>query len=75
MIRTDYDIVVVGAGIAGLASAELLARSGRKVLLVERNRHLCGESSGAHHEWFHFGSRKLEQPTCDSAATLSNLGS
>jgi glycine/D-amino acid oxidase-like deaminating enzyme len=68
--RTDYDIVVVGAGIAGLASAELLARSGRKVLLVDRNRFLCSESSGSHHEWFHFGSLYAILPQNHSMRTL-----
>jgi sarcosine oxidase, subunit alpha len=36
------DALVVGAGPAGLAAAEALARAGRKVLLVERERRLGG---------------------------------
>lgn len=51
-----YDIVVVGGGIAGLATAEIFARSGFSVRLIEKNRYICHEASGIHHEWFHFGS-------------------
>ncbi len=51
-----FDAAVVGAGIAGLATAEITARSGLKVLLLEKNQVVCGEASGGHHGWFHFGS-------------------
>jgi glycine/D-amino acid oxidase-like deaminating enzyme len=51
-----YDVVVAGGGIAGLAAAEIFARSGQRALLLERNERLCQETSGRHHEWFHFGS-------------------
>lgn len=51
-----YDYAVVGGGIAGLAIAELLARSGRSVVLIERNARLCQEASANQHGWFHFGS-------------------
>jgi FAD dependent oxidoreductase len=51
-----YDYAVVGGGIAGLAIAEVFARSGRSVVLVERNARLCQEASASHHGWFHFGS-------------------
>jgi glycine/D-amino acid oxidase-like deaminating enzyme len=53
---TVYDCVVIGGGIAGLALAEIYARSGRSVALIERNHCLCQEASGSHHGWFHFGS-------------------
>ena len=56
MSKPEYDLVVVGAGIAGLAIAEIFSRAGHKVALVEKNQKVCQESSGAHHEWFHFGS-------------------
>ena len=39
MDRTTYDVVVVGARPAGAASAMLLARQGRRVLLVDRDRY------------------------------------
>jgi glycine/D-amino acid oxidase-like deaminating enzyme len=52
----EFDVLIVGGGIAGLASAELFARSGLRVCIVESSPRLCAGSSGEHHEWFHFGS-------------------
>lgn len=52
----EYDVVVLGGGIAGLCIAEIFARSGWATVLIEKNSRLCCESSGAHHGWFHFGS-------------------
>jgi flavin-dependent dehydrogenase len=34
----EFDVLVVGAGLAGLQCARLLARAGRRVLLVDRKR-------------------------------------
>jgi glycine/D-amino acid oxidase-like deaminating enzyme len=56
MVMKQFEIVIIGGGIAGLATAEIFARCGFKTLLVEKNAKLCTESSGLHHEWFHFGS-------------------
>lgn len=51
-----YDLIIVGGGIAGLATAEIFARSGFKVALVEKYSELCSGSSGKQHGWFHLGS-------------------
>jgi prolycopene isomerase len=40
--RESYDTIVVGAGMAGLTSAALLARAGRDVLVVERHHRVGG---------------------------------
>ncbi len=56
MSSQRYDLAVIGGGIAGLAIAELFARSGRSVVLLERNEQLCQEASASQHGWFHFGS-------------------
>jgi pyruvate/2-oxoglutarate dehydrogenase complex dihydrolipoamide dehydrogenase (E3) component len=44
--REIYDLVVIGAGPGGIAAAELAARLGRSVALIERNR-LGGNSLNA----------------------------
>src|SRR4051794_28864957 len=40
----SYDVVVVGAGTAGLVCASLLAHAGRNVALVEGHRYLGGRA-------------------------------
>jgi phytoene dehydrogenase-like protein len=41
----QYDVVVIGAGLGGLTAAALLARAGRKTLLIERNASVGGAAS------------------------------
>jgi len=45
--RDSYDVVVIGSGLAGLTSANLLARSGHSVLLLEHHYQLGGMAT-----WF-----------------------
>jgi len=51
-----YDIIVVGAGIAGLSIAELYSRNNKSVLLIEKNAKIASGASSTHHDWFHLGS-------------------
>jgi phytoene dehydrogenase-like protein len=40
-----YDVIVIGAGLGGLTAAALLARAGRRTLLIERNESVGGAAS------------------------------
>lgn len=43
-MKSKYDVVIVGAGIAGLAHAYIAGRSGQSVLVVERSSKASGAS-------------------------------
>jgi phytoene dehydrogenase-like protein len=40
-----YDVVAIGAGLGGLTAAAILARAGRKVLVIERSNSVGGAAS------------------------------
>jgi glycine/D-amino acid oxidase-like deaminating enzyme/nitrite reductase/ring-hydroxylating ferredoxin subunit len=47
IVSGDWDVVVVGAGITGLATAALLSRAGRSVLVIEARRVGSGTTGGS----------------------------
>lgn len=49
-----YDVIVIGAGFGGLSCAAMLAKHGRKVLLLEKNPHIGGTSHIFHRSGFAF---------------------
>lgn len=51
----DFDSIVVGAGVVGLAIARGLALSGRSVLVLERHRFVGQETSSRNSEVIHAG--------------------
>ncbi len=53
-METPFDAVVVGGGIGGLASAALLAREGKRVVLLEKASGLGGRGATQVESGFHF---------------------
>ena len=43
-MNKNYDVIIVGAGFAGATSANLLARAGKKILVIEKRDHIGGNS-------------------------------
>lgn len=68
---TSYDAVVIGAGIGGLICANLLAREGLKVLLVEQHFQVGGYCSGFRRKGFAFDAASHFYPLLGNASTLT----
>jgi len=62
MTKKDNQILIVGAGLAGLTSAAYLSREGHSVLLLEKNEKCGGLINSFSHEGFVFdvGARSIE---------------
>jgi L-2-hydroxyglutarate oxidase LhgO len=64
----DVDVVVVGAGVVGLACAARLARAGRSVMILERNARAGEETSarnsGVIHAGLYYPAGSLKALTC-----------
>lgn len=51
---TKYDVIVIGAGIGGLTAAAILAKNGKKVLVIEKNSAPGGYAVGFKRGEFQF---------------------
>ncbi|WP_437763100.1 FAD-dependent oxidoreductase [Sorangium sp. So ce281] len=73
-MTTEYDTIVVGAGIAGLMTALRLAHAGERVIVLEQHQIASG-STGKNHGIIHSGSVYADLhpelvPLCQQACAL-----
>ena len=66
-----YDVIVIGAGIGGLSTAALLAKTGKSVLLIERHDRPGGYAHGFRRRGFHFDSGVHLVSGCSSEGYLN----
>ncbi|BCE01946.1 glycerol-3-phosphate dehydrogenase [Marinicellulosiphila megalodicopiae] len=59
-IDTKYDVIILGGGINGIATAWELAQQGQKILLIEQDD-LAGKTSSNSSKLIHGGLRYLQQ--------------
>lgn len=69
--RAAYDAVVIGAGVGGLVAANLLARAGLSVLLVEQHYMVGGYCSTFRRGGFTFDASTHFYPLLGNPATLT----
>ncbi len=60
-MHTDYDIVIIGAGIHGAGILQCAAANGYSCLLLEQFAHVAGGTSGHSSNLIHGGLRYLQQ--------------
>lgn len=56
MPKNEYDVAIIGGGIAGLMTAAKLGRLGLKILLVEKEASLANGPSTRNSGWLHSGA-------------------
>jgi phytoene dehydrogenase-like protein len=69
--ETSYDAVIIGAGIGGLICANLLARDGLRVLLVEQHYMVGGYCSTFRRKGFTFDAATHFYPLLGNPATIT----
>ena len=74
-VRGSYDVIVAGAGVAGLAAAVAAKRAGRNVLLLEKSCELGGLATLGHINYFvplcNGHGRQVVKGMCDEFISLS----
>ena len=60
-LEVDTDVVVIGAGVVGLAAGRALANSGREVLVLDAGPTVGTETSSRNSEVIHAGNLNLDR--------------
>jgi phytoene dehydrogenase-like protein len=73
---TKVDVVVIGAGAAGLSAGALLAKEGKKVLVVDRAKDLGGRAMQVPDEGFriNIGGHLIEDPGSGLTKVFEHVG-
>jgi phytoene dehydrogenase-like protein len=73
---TDYDVVVIGAGAAGLSAGALLATEGKRVLVADRSPVLGGRAMAVPDEGFkvNVGGHLIEDPGSGLTKVFEHVG-
>ncbi len=69
----DRDVIIIGAGVAGLTCGCLLAQKGLKVLIVEKNQKVGGCCSSFEKEGFSFDLSVQSLGECQEGGRIWNL--
>lgn len=69
----DWDVIIIGAGVAGLTCGCLLAQKGLKVLIVEKNQKIGGCCSSFEKEGFSFDLSVQSLGECQEGGRIWNL--
>jgi phytoene dehydrogenase-like protein len=73
---SDYDVVVIGAGAAGLSAGALLATEGKRVLVTDRSPVLGGRAMAVPDEGFkvNVGGHLIEDPGSGLTKVFEHVG-
>ncbi len=71
-----YDVVVLGAGAAGLSAGAVLAKQGKKVLVLDRDSHLGGRGMAVPFDGYrlNLGGHLLEDPGSGITKIIEYVG-
>ena len=72
-MEEEFDVVIIGAGIAGLTSAALLSKSGLKVCVLERHYLIGGYLQGFQRDGFTFDTAIHWLNQCGKDGTVTKL--
>ncbi|MGH3495548.1 MAG: FAD-dependent oxidoreductase, partial [Sciscionella sp.] len=73
---SNYDVVVIGAGAAGLTAGALLAKEGKRVVVLDRSPHLGGRALAVPDEGFtvNLGGHLVEDPGSGLTKVFEHVG-
>jgi prolycopene isomerase len=72
-VMFDTDVIIIGAGMAGLTCGCLLAKSGLKVLMIEKNQKLGGCCTSFQKDGFSFDLSVQSIGECQRGGSIWNL--
>jgi len=72
-LKSAYDVIIVGAGIAGLTCANYLAKAGQSVLILEKHYIAGGYSSSFRRKGYYFDAAAHYLSSCRPSGQVGRL--